>query len=249
MSAPREAGVQAGIAPRDAAFWAPPVHRLGPVDRPNVTGRRLTGPDQGFGRLWQIIYKADIGAVSSPVEVVERWKREFPTYWPKTGKFFGTGAALSPGDVAAISVGAGGVRLATGVMVLYADEESFTFMTPEGHMFAGWITFGATRDPSRATTVATIDILVRANDPLYEAGMRVMRFGEDRFWKGTLRNLGRAHGVTAEPEVVALVLDRHRLWRNWRNVQHNAGIRTALYALATPVRVLRRSRGQGPATP
>ena len=33
--------------------------------------------------------------------------------------------------------------LSTGVMVLYADEESFTFMTPQGHVFAGWITFSA----------------------------------------------------------------------------------------------------------
>ena len=35
------------------------------------------------------------------------------------------------------------MKLSTGVMVLYADEESFTLMTPEGHMFAGWITFSA----------------------------------------------------------------------------------------------------------
>jgi hypothetical protein len=26
-------------------------------------------------------------------------------------------------------------------MVLFADDVSFTLMTPEGHMFAGWITF------------------------------------------------------------------------------------------------------------
>ena len=33
------------------------------------------------------------------------------------------------------------MKLSTGVMVLYADDESFTLMTPQGHMFAGWITF------------------------------------------------------------------------------------------------------------
>ena len=38
----------------------------------------------------------------------------------------------------------GRVKLSTGVMVLYADDESFTLMTPQGHMFAGWITFSAT---------------------------------------------------------------------------------------------------------
>jgi hypothetical protein len=32
----------------------------------------------------------------------------------------------------------GGMKLSTGVFVLYADEDSFTFMTPQGHMFAGF---------------------------------------------------------------------------------------------------------------
>jgi hypothetical protein len=30
----------------------------------------------------------------------------------------------------------GKMKLSTGVMVLFADEESFTLMTPQGHMFA-----------------------------------------------------------------------------------------------------------------
>ena len=32
------------------------------------------------------------------------------------------------------------VRMSTGVMVIYVDDESFTFMTPEGHAFSAWIT-------------------------------------------------------------------------------------------------------------
>ena len=43
----------------------------------------------------------------------------------------------------------GGMKLSTGVMVLYADDESFTLMTPQGHMFAGWITFSATSATAR----------------------------------------------------------------------------------------------------
>ena len=43
----------------------------------------------------------------------------------------------------------GKMKLSTGVMVLYADEESFTLMTPQGHMFAGWITFSATEATPR----------------------------------------------------------------------------------------------------
>ena len=38
------------------------------------------------------------------------------------------------------------VKMSTGVMVIYADRESFTFMTPEGHALSAWITFSAYRD-------------------------------------------------------------------------------------------------------
>ena len=34
----------------------------------------------------------------------------------------------------------GRMKLSTGVPVLYADDESFTLMTPAGRMLAGWIT-------------------------------------------------------------------------------------------------------------
>ena len=58
------------------------------------------------------------------------------------------------------------VRLSTGVMVIYADEESFTFMTPEGHTLSAWITFSAYRDGS--VTVAQAQALERPSDPLDE---------------------------------------------------------------------------------
>jgi len=36
--------------------------------------------------------------------------------------------------------------VSTGVLVIYEDEESFSFMTPEGHIFAGMITFSSYED-------------------------------------------------------------------------------------------------------
>ena len=56
-----------------------------------------------------------------------------------------------------IAVG-GGVKMSTGVFVLYADAESFTFATPQGHQFAGWITFSAERS-SETTVVQTLAAL------------------------------------------------------------------------------------------
>ena len=78
----------------------------------------------------------------------------------------------------------GVIPLNSGVMVMYADDESFTFMTPQGHMFAGWITFSGLAEG--AETTAQIQVLIRPNDPIYELGWFVMRRMEDRFWKATI---------------------------------------------------------------
>ena len=82
-----------------------------------------------------------------------------------------------------------GLKLSTGVLVPYADQEPFTLMTPQGHMFAGWITFSAER--ASEATIVRAHVLMRANDPLYEIGMTIGGHGkEDRFWAQTLTALG-----------------------------------------------------------
>jgi hypothetical protein len=48
---------------------------------------------------------------------------------------------------------------------MYADDESFTPMTPQGHMFAGWITFSAYLQ--QGVTVAHAQVLMRVSQPLY----------------------------------------------------------------------------------
>jgi len=73
-------------------------------------------------------------------------------------------------------------------------------MTPEGHIFAAFITFSADDDDTDGKTSAQIQALVRANDPLYEltfrlGGGRV----EDMFWMNTLRNLAAHFGASATP--------------------------------------------------
>ena len=95
-----------------------------------------------------------------------------------------------------VGIASHGPKLATGILVIYADEESFTFMTPEGHMFAGMITFSA--EDVQGRTEVRISILLRCNDPLYELGWPVMkRGGGPVLGRDVLRNLATALGVPA----------------------------------------------------
>jgi hypothetical protein len=227
--------------PRNAQSWAPKVERLEvTADHAaagyNIQGRRITGPQQGFGKLWQRTYSTNLGTAAEPRAVVADWKQNFGSYWPDGATFHSSITGVAPGDVAPIGINAGpGVELATGILVLYADDDEFTFMTPEGHMFAGMITFGA--EEVAGTTEVYIRILIRTNDPLYEMGWPVMRRKEDTFWMATLHNLAAHHGVPdAAITETTVCVDRKRLWGNWKNVRHNAGMRSAAHTMTKPFR-------------
>jgi len=227
--------------------WSKRVDRLavGSVPRSainlNVDGRRLVGPIQGFGRLWQKRYRVRLDGVDvTPAEVIRTWKSEFATFWPTGNRFYGPITAIAPGEVALLNLSMPGRQtLSTGVMVIYADDESFTFMTPEGHMFASWITFSSFADGP--TTVVSIEVLLRTNDPFYEVSMALGGFRmENEFWIATLRNLAARFGATVEPSFEQTCVDRRRQWRNARNIRHNAAIRTGVYVMTHPWIMFRR---------
>ena len=80
-------------------------------------------------------------------------------------------------------------------------------------------------------------MLIRANDPLYEIGMRLFGFKkEDRFWQDTLASLASHFGVQGYPTMTATVVDPKLQWSEAKNVWHNALIRSAIYTASTPVR-------------
>jgi hypothetical protein len=221
--------------------WSRPVDRLAMGAVPssainlNVDGRRLVGPVQGFGQLWQKRYEVRLaGADVTPEAVIATWKAEFGSFWPKGNRFYGPITSLAPGEVALLNLAMPGRQtLSTGVMVIYADAESFTFMTPEGHMFAAWITFIALRQDD--VTVPRIEVLLRANDPLYEVSMSL--FGhkqENAFWMATLHSLAARFGVDAQATTEQTCVDKRRQWHNAGNIRHNAAIRSGLYRMTHP---------------
>jgi len=234
-------------AGREATNWAKSVSRLNVSEVPagavniNVEGRRLTSPIQGFGKMWQKTYQVRIPAdLVSNTDLIAAWKQRFPDFWPEGNHFYGPLTGIEPGEVALLDMALPGrMKLSTGVMVLYADEESFTLMTPQGHMFAGWITFSATVVDGH--TVAQAQVLMRASDPIFELGLSLGGHRqEDRFWQQTLTRLAGHFDHEADVDTQVVCVDKKRQWSRWRNVWHSSAIRSTLYTLGAPGRAVKR---------
>ena len=232
---------------RGEESWAKSVARLEVTDVPdgavnlNVEGRRLASPIQGFGKMWQKTYQVRVPAEdASATQLIAAWKENFREFWPDGNHFYGALTGIAPGDVALLNMTLPGrMKLSTGVMVLYADDESFTLMTPQGHMFAGWITFSSTAREGR--TVLQTQLLMRASDPVFELGLT---FGghkqEDRFWQHTLTSLAAHFGHEGEVDTKVVCVDKKRQWSKWTNVWHSAAIRSTLYTMGAPGRGMKR---------
>lgn len=231
---------------RDDSNWAKPVKTLESSDREgainaNVHGRRLNAANGGFGRLFQKTFSVRIGPDVTPQAVISTWKTRFGEFWPKGQRMFLPATGIAPGEVGIINASIPGTpTMATGVLVIYADDVSFSFMTPVGHPFAGPLTFSAHAGEDGAT-VAQVQELTRASDPFWELAMMVPVLGErmqNDIWRSTLANLARDLGA-ADATVTSkiVIVDSRRQWRNAKNIWQNAAIRSGLSA---PRRIIRR---------
>ena len=229
--------------PRDAAFWAKRVDRLEVSDVPagaadvNVQGRREVGALQGFGKMWQKTYRVRLAGVEvTPEEAVRAWKERFPEFQPPNSRFYPSMAGVAPGEVLFITASVGGMPVHTGVRVIYADDESFTVMTPEGHPESGWNTFSAFTDED-GVTVAQVQSLARANDPIYELGFRVVgSTAQERIWTHVLKSLAAHFGMNEPVTLEKTCVDPRVQWSEIKNIWHNAGARSMLYTMAAPTR-------------
>lgn len=235
-------------APRDADHWADGTSQLrvrdvveGDADQTAVDGRRIAGPLKGFGKMWEKTYRVRLeGADVTPAEVVEVWKERYDEFWPETASFYAPLAGVEPGEVALITDRQpGGLTLSTGVFVLYADDVSFTFMTPEGHPFAGMITFSAREE--EGVTVAQVKALIRAQNPLVELTMAIYTHRkEDQVWTHVLESLAGHFVVDGDVTKDVVCVDDRRQWEYFGNIRYDG----VLHALTRP---FRRDRSSGDA--
>jgi hypothetical protein len=102
-------------------------------------------------------------------------------------------------------------------------------------MESGWITFSTYDDDG--VTVAQVQSIARANDPMYEVGFLLFAHKtQERFWLDTLRALARHLNVDGKVEMRKNCVDTRWQWSQAKNIWHNAAVRTGIYMTLAPVR-------------
>jgi hypothetical protein len=238
----------------DANAWAKPVQKIKVSGAPaqamniNVEGRQLTSPIQGFGQMWQKTFKVRLTGVQMPAaEVMSIWRDHFQQFQPPENTFYPTMAGIKPGEVLLIESKVpplpgmpSMLPVATGVMVLYADDTTFTVMTPEGHPEAGWNTFSVYEEDG--TLVAQAQSLCRPADPLYEFFLRFLGSGnqQDKIWMHMLNQLANYFNIKGQVTLEKMLVDPKVQWAQAKNIWKNAAIRTVFYVVAAPIRWLKK---------
>jgi anti-anti-sigma regulatory factor len=214
--------------------WPGPFTRLSVRGMPseainlNVNGRRIAGPLQGFGQLWEKTYTAILKDIKlSPHELIEILKTNFTRFQPSSNRFYPGPKGIKPGETILINADTPGGLIVTGVMVLYAGATSFTFITPEGHPESGWVTFSAEENAGSITI--QIQGLARASDPVYEVAFRLAGSKlQQGIWTHVLQSLLRCVGSNSQIEVAPVCLDKKLQWSKFFNIFANAQVLTIL---------------------
>jgi anti-anti-sigma regulatory factor len=234
---------------RDAGCWAKPVSALKVPEMPreavnlNVDGRRAVGPVEGFGQLWQKVYRQRLAGVdAAPKEVIKVLKQHFPELQPPENRFYPSAAGIQPGEIVLINSTTPGGPIHTAVMVLYADEESFTFITPQGHPESGWVSFSASEEGGY--TEVQILGLARSNDPVYEVAFRLVGSKvQEKIWRHVLSSLAGRLGAVPDVEVEKECVDASLRWLGAANVWYNAQVRSLVYTGGAPLRGIGKRAG------
>jgi anti-anti-sigma factor len=202
----------------------------------NVEGRRPVGPIRGFGQMWEKTYELRFSdAKRTPVEIAATTKENFVRFQPPQNNFYPSPAGIRAGETVLIRSSVLGVPILTGVLVSYADDVSFTFMTPQGHPESGWVTFRVFTEAN--ITVCQIQGLARANDPIYEIAFRLhgSKF-QERTWTHVLESLAKHLDVKGSVTMKKRLIAPNLQWSQVGNIRYNAQLWTLGYLLIWPFR-------------
>ena len=236
MPEPAETAGGEGTEP-EGRPWAAPVGTLrvesvpaGAISR-NVDGFGVAGPVQGFGRLWHKTYRMRLAGIDAgPREVIGALKSGFPRFQPVQNRFYPPPGGITPGAVVLINAMTPAGPLYTGVLVLHANDESFTFITPQGHPEAGWVSFDAYEDDG--VTIVRVQGFARASDPLYELAFELMGSRrQESIWRYVLLSLGRHFGIRGYVSMEKSCVGDDYQWERAGNLRYNAQIRSLGYFL------------------
>jgi anti-anti-sigma factor len=227
-------------------YWAKPVDKLrvtkvpGAISGLNVENRHPVGPIKGFGQMWEKTYELRFpNTKKTPFEIATTAKENFVRFQPPQNNFYASPAGMVAGETVLIRSAVAGIPIYTGVLVSYADDVSFTFMTPQGHPESGWVTFRVFREANE--TVCQIQGLARANDPIYEIAFHLngSKF-QEMTWKHVLGSLAKHLDVSAPVAMKKRCIARNLQWSQMGTIRHNAQIWTLSYLLIWPIRRVAR---------
>ena len=225
-----------------AVHWAKPVRKLrvtkvpGSVSSLNVEGRHPVGPIGGFGQMWEKTYELRFpNSQRTPAEITATMKENFVRFQPPQNNFYASPAGIKAGETVLIRSSVLGVPILTGVLVSYADDVSFTLMTPQGHPESGWVTFRVFKESN--DMVCQIQGLARANDPVYEIAFRLhgSKF-QEQTWMHVLGSLAKHLDVKSPATMKKRRVAPDMQWSQVGNIRHNAQLWTLAYLLIWPLR-------------
>jgi len=214
------------------AGWAQKMNKLHVTEKPegalgkNMDGRRVIGQLQGFGPMWEKTYWIEIKKPGIKKEdVVLAMQDHFVKFQPSENLFYPTSKGIAPGEMIFIDSRTPGGIVSTGVMVLYMDDRSFTFITPQGHPEAGWITFSV--DEREDSVYVQIQGLVRASDPFFEVAFSIAgsKF-QETIWKHVLSSLAKYLGVEENVQMKKYRPATDLQWSKVGNIWYNSQIRS-----------------------
>jgi anti-anti-sigma factor len=214
------------------AGWAPKMVRLHVTEKPegafakNMDGRRVIGQLQGFGPMWEKTYWIEMRKPGiKKQDIMLAMQEHFVEFQIPENAFYPTSKGLTPGEMIFIDSRTPGGIVSTGVMVLYMDDRSFTFITPQGHPEAGWITFSV--DEREDSVYVQIQGLVRSSDPFFEVAFKLAgsKF-QETIWKHVLSSLAKYLDVEDDVQMKKYSPANDLQWSKAGNIWYNSQIRS-----------------------